>query len=238
MTDFFSADLHLGHFNIIKYCNRPFSSIEEMDKTIIDNINSKVGRSDRLFCLGDFCFKSQASSYLNKIVCKNVWLIKGNHDYKPRVEDGFAQVLDYYEQKYDIGGLHKKRVIMFHYPILEWNQWYRGSYMLFGHVHGKKNWRYKNQYGLDVGVDSHSFSPLSFDEVHKIMQSKSVKDPILIPDNIRKSLSEIMDNDDIEQWWVNPIDIFEGQSPRDIFLDGQESRIWQIISMVRSGHPL
>lgn len=175
--DFFSADLHFGHFNIIEYCNRPFTSSEEMDTTIIDNINAKVGKSDRLFCLGDFCFKSQASDYLKRIVCKNVWLIKGNHDYKPSQKDGFAQVLDYHEEKYDIGEKHKKRVVMFHYPILEWNQSFRGSYMLFGHVHGNRNKQYQNQYGLDVGVDSHSFSPLSFDDIHEIMKSKNVKLP-------------------------------------------------------------
>jgi calcineurin-like phosphoesterase family protein len=53
---FVTADLHLNHCNIIKYCNRPFKTVEEMNKTLINNWNSKVTKEDVVFHLGDFCF--------------------------------------------------------------------------------------------------------------------------------------------------------------------------------------
>lgn len=80
---YFTADLHLNHENIIKYCNRPFNSVEEMNKTIIDNINTTVGQNDTLYILGDFCWGKRfetACDFLEKIECRNVKLLYGNHD--------------------------------------------------------------------------------------------------------------------------------------------------------------
>ena len=49
---FFTSDLHLGHENCIRLCNRPFSSIEEMDETLIENWNRKVTGKDTVYILG------------------------------------------------------------------------------------------------------------------------------------------------------------------------------------------
>lgn len=53
---FFTSDTHFWHENIIKFCNRPFSSVEEMNDTIIENWNKVVGENDIVFHLGDFVF--------------------------------------------------------------------------------------------------------------------------------------------------------------------------------------
>ncbi|OUN81344.1 hypothetical protein B5G06_10770 [Flavonifractor sp. An52] len=50
---FFTSDLHLGHENCIRLCNRPFSSIEEMDETLIENWNRKITGKDTVYILGD-----------------------------------------------------------------------------------------------------------------------------------------------------------------------------------------
>lgn len=87
----FTSDYHLGHANIIKYCNRPFKDLEQMNKMIIHNHNARVKPEDIVFFLGDFCFHNseggkdgegvgeKADSYLEKLNGKFVF-ISGNHD--------------------------------------------------------------------------------------------------------------------------------------------------------------
>ena len=53
---FFTSDTHFNHANIIKFCERPFGSIEEMNEALIANWNRVVGKDDIVFHLGDFCF--------------------------------------------------------------------------------------------------------------------------------------------------------------------------------------
>jgi len=92
----FISDCHFGHENVIKYCSRPFASIDEMDAAIIDNINKLVKKDDILYDLGDFCFgKHRTKMYADQIRCRNHVLILGNHDYKNTslyVGQGFAWV--------------------------------------------------------------------------------------------------------------------------------------------------
>ena len=66
---FFTSDLHLGHENCIRLCNRPFSSIEEMDETLIENWNYKVTGKDTVYILGDLIYRSQKppEEYLRRV---------------------------------------------------------------------------------------------------------------------------------------------------------------------------
>ena len=78
----FSADFHFGHSNIIRYCDRPFASATEMDEAILDRVNESVTADDELYFLGDFCIGGPkvAGAYRQKIRCKKVYFILGNHD--------------------------------------------------------------------------------------------------------------------------------------------------------------
>lgn len=81
----FTSDLHFGHENIIKYCNRPFINAVEMNRILINNINERVHSNDDLYILGDFVLikdnsKELALEMFNSINCRNKYLIKGNHD--------------------------------------------------------------------------------------------------------------------------------------------------------------
>src|ERR1700740_2733163 len=51
----FTADFHLGHANIIRYCSRPFATVDEMDQAILERLNTCVKVHDILYFLGDFC---------------------------------------------------------------------------------------------------------------------------------------------------------------------------------------
>lgn len=184
---YFTADLHAGHTNILRYCKRPFASVEEMDATMIANINAKVGIKDTLYVLGDLAFRGASPKfYLDQIHCKDVRLIIGNHDagdhdldyYRARNNCGFYRVENYVQIRPKIDG-RKQLIILFHYPIQEWNGWHRGSWHLSGHTHSQNAWSHNNphQYILDVGVDCHNFMPLSLYDITALMAKKEWHDP-------------------------------------------------------------
>lgn len=82
MKTWFTADPHFGHKNIIEYCKRPFSSVEEMNKGLLHGINSTVGAGDRLVILGDVCMGKleESMSFLQRIEAEEIILVPGNHD--------------------------------------------------------------------------------------------------------------------------------------------------------------
>lgn len=51
--NFYTSDLHLGHANVIKFDNRPFANVDEMDQCIIIRWNERVSDDDTVFILGD-----------------------------------------------------------------------------------------------------------------------------------------------------------------------------------------
>jgi hypothetical protein len=72
----FTADFHFGHSNIIRYCNRAFRNVEEMDQTILERLNASVKANDILYFLGDFCIgsKVRALEHRKQIRCKKISL--------------------------------------------------------------------------------------------------------------------------------------------------------------------
>ena len=79
---FFTADEHYGHANIIRYCDRPFASVEEMDAEIIQRNNELVGPKDVVIHAGDFTLakKTIAENYIKLLNGTHIFL-KGSHDY-------------------------------------------------------------------------------------------------------------------------------------------------------------
>jgi calcineurin-like phosphoesterase family protein len=85
----FTSDFHLGHFNIIRYCNRPFVDTQEMNAVILERLNAAVKPNDVLYFLGDFCMggPKAVASFREQIACKTVHFIDGNHDKTARKDD-------------------------------------------------------------------------------------------------------------------------------------------------------
>ena len=135
--NFYISDTHFGHANIIRYDNRPFSTIAEMDKTLIDNWNKVVSTEDTVYILGDFSWYGEFDTrdVITKLNGRKV-LIKGNHD-KETVKSYyyFDKIVDYLEV-HDNG----TKVIMSHYPMPFWNGQFRDSVHLYGHVHNSHQW--------------------------------------------------------------------------------------------------
>ena len=174
----FTADTHFGHRNIIRYCQRPFASVEEMNETIIDNWNGVVGKDNVVFHLGDFSVGGSAewTSLLNSLNGR-IFLVLGNHDMN-NVDQGFMRRFENVSMQMLVS-IGKQRIYLNHYPFLCYGGAYRGTWQLFGHVHtcpcnsGLDNSRlemlFPTQY--DVGVDNNNYTPISFAEVEvKILE--------------------------------------------------------------------
>lgn len=165
MTVWFTADSHFSHRNIIKYCNRPFSSVAEMDETMIANWNDRVSQHDTVYHLGDFMFGKNQLRILQRLNGRK-HLILGNHDRDVSLADGWIWINHYAEVT-----CSKQHIVLFHYAMKVWNRSYYGSWHLFGHSHGTLP-DDSNSLSFDVGVDCHDFKPLSFEEVKQMMRPK------------------------------------------------------------------
>ena len=178
----FTADTHFGHKNIIKYANRPFDSIDEMDKTIINNWNNCVDENDKVYHLGDvaLCSPNKLRKILDQLNGK-IYLIKGNHE-KSALEckDRFEWVKDYHELMLNDpdGFKGKKLIVLFHYAMRVWNASHHGSLSLYGHTHGELEDEPK-LLSIDVGVDCHDFKPINYNDVKNIMSKKKWAPPKL-----------------------------------------------------------
>lgn len=163
----FTADTHFGHSNIIKYCKRNFHNIYEMDKAICNNINQKVKENDTLYHLGDFSF-GDPTPYRKDLQCKNIHLIKGNHDY--RIKDfillrNFLTVNDLLVIRE-----YSKIICLCHYAMKVWPHKHHGAYNLFGHSHGTL--ADPEPFSIDIGVDTNGFKPYSIKEVISMLDNK------------------------------------------------------------------
>ena len=178
---FFTADTHWGHRNIIKYCNRPFSSIEEMDDTLIANWNRVVGKDDIIFHLGDFAMGGSAEwSRLLQKLNGRIYLILGNHDMKA-IGAGFSRLEGVAMQM--IINFKGQRIYLNHYPFLCYGGAYRNTWQLYGHVHtctansGLDAPRLKMLMPMqyDVGVDNNNYTPVSYEQINRIIQKGSTR---------------------------------------------------------------
>ncbi len=169
MKRFFTADYHLGHFNIIKYCGRPFKTLEEMNETIIRNHNERVKEGDEIYYIGDFCFKNslggkpgegtpnKASEYLKRLNGRFIF-IKGNHD-----RNNSLKIITE-SASINYGG---KRVYLVHNPDFVSTDY---DINFVGHIH--QHWKFKRiRRGeritdcINVGVDVNDFKPKTFEEL-------------------------------------------------------------------------
>lgn len=133
--NYYIADLHFGHTNVIRFDNRPFKDTKEMEEELIRRWNDRVTAGDTVYILGDFCWRPGNAwiPLVQRLNGRKV-LIRGNHD--PKKIDGklrkmFDDIKDYKEIT-DNG----RKICMSHYPILFYNHSFSSkTYMLCGHVH-------------------------------------------------------------------------------------------------------
>lgn len=135
MKTLFIADPHFGHANIMRHSKRNFTSVEEMDEVMIKNWNSVVSNDDHIWILGDFCYKSGRSplDYLKALNGAKHFIV-GNHDSHLLNQTPCRRLLESIDQIKSIE-VDKKRIILCHYPMVEWEGYFRGALHFYGHIH-------------------------------------------------------------------------------------------------------
>ena len=166
---YFTADLHLGHANVIQHCNRPFETADEMDTAIINIWNETVRSDDEVYILGDLTMRpaSEAHEYLNRLSGRK-YFIRGNHDRFLKnyelYETDFEWIKNYYVLRFE-----GRSFVLFHYPIMEWDGFFRDAIHLYGHVHNSQTSSLRLAYldglAFNVGVDVNGFRPIGIYEI-------------------------------------------------------------------------
>ncbi len=170
----FSSDSHFMHANIIKYCNRPFDSVSQMDDALLSKWNEVVSTDDLVFYLGDFSMSKEAyTKILPQLNFKKMIFILGNHDRKNALGD-----IERF--KHLTIGYNAKKYFLTHRPIDAHDEYPT----ICGHVHEKwkilktgdkirefsrvtnltREMELKHNI-INVGADVHNFYPISIDEV-------------------------------------------------------------------------
>lgn len=205
---FFTSDTHYNHANICSATTkwdvndgyaRLFDSLDQMNTALVDNINNKVGENDILVHLGDWSFGGFEfiTEFRNRILCKNVHLVLGNHDHhiennKEGVQELFSSIQHYAEldvRRYpNRATVEKFRFMCMHYPIASWKDMNQGVIHLHGHVHLPANLRIADGRAMDVGVDGNDLKPISLDEVISLMKDREVKKLALPKDHHEKRI--------------------------------------------------
>ena len=187
-----TADLHLGHGNIIRYCKRYFCTTNEEkslieqnikfkvnrdtinyhDSYILDKINKQVAHDDVLIIAGDYCFGRElyntAKYYRERIVCKNIFLVYGNHD-EECIDDFFSYSNNLLRIK--VNGI---KFLISHSAFAIWEDMHKGCINLYGHSHTTAekglDKLFPERRSGDVGIDNAKlilgeYRPFTFDEI-------------------------------------------------------------------------
>ena len=165
---FFTADTHFGHKNILKLCNRPFETIEEMNETLIENWNHRVSGMDTVYIVGDMFFRCSDSEAILRRLKGKKRLIVGNHDSSWMNKVDLNRYFVSVDRLLEISD-GKHALTLCHYPLLTWNH-AKKSYMIHGHIHADTSADYfplicNRSNVLNAGVDINGFMPVSFDEL-------------------------------------------------------------------------
>lgn len=167
---YFSSDWHLGDKECISYGDRPFQSVKEMNRIIIDNMIAPLKKGDTLYFLGDLSWSNEVTEeFFNKfpLNVNFVW-VKGNHD-NNFTKRGVEQV------KFKEIRLNDRLVTLCHYPLCVWNESYKNSWDLYGHVHKKQTNNMYKSVGkqLNVNCEYHNFKPWTEKEIEIYMDNMS-----------------------------------------------------------------
>jgi len=140
MKTWVTSDLHFGHKNIMTFCRQSRArfnlDLAYMNEAMVKEWNDLIAPEDTVYILGDVAFlpAPKATEYMMRLNGNKI-LVEGNHDRKLLQDEGFRNCFVEVHKYLDIN-YNGTKVVMFHYPIAEWDQMHRGAVHLHGHLHG------------------------------------------------------------------------------------------------------
>lgn len=163
------SDLHFGHRNCINFDHRPFLDVGEMDNILIKLWNSRVDEDDNVYIIGDFAYRNEKTAdwYLRQLKGRK-HLVVGNHDGETlKNEKAMAYFESVDKMMHVTDG--DKQISLCHFPIAEWNGYHRGSWHVYGHIHGRKDETYEfmktKERALNAGCMINNYTPSSINEL-------------------------------------------------------------------------
>jgi calcineurin-like phosphoesterase family protein len=164
--NYYTSDLHLGHANIIRFCNRPFENLDAMNEALIANWNARVTPRDTVYIIGDFMYRigDEAELLLGRLRGQK-HLILGNHDSawtkKVPLEKYFQSVA-----RLSVINTGFCKATLCHYPMMS----FEGRFLIHGHIHNQTNDTYwpllrTMENALNTSVEVNDYRPVSFDEL-------------------------------------------------------------------------
>lgn len=176
MNVFFTSDEHYGHRNIIDYCKRPFSCVEEMEEGLVGRHNSVVRPGDLVYHVGDMFWRplglEGALRIMNRLNGMHFYVL-GNHEevmkWNPELQSRFIWVRE--RTKIRPNGGAPSGIVLDHFAGRVWDGSTHGSWQLYGHTH---NVLEEEPYLLscDVGVDAWDYTPVSLEQLNTKMADK------------------------------------------------------------------
>ena len=166
---YYIADTHFGHANVIRHDSRPFSNIEEMDRTLIENWNARVTDKDDIYIVGDFIYRGthEPEWYLKQLKGRKHFII-GNHDGAVlKSKEALKQFVDIDKMMHVTDG--GNQICLCHFPIAEWNGFYKGHYHIYAHIHNNTNdvYNFMKKYdrALNAGCMINNYMPVTLNDL-------------------------------------------------------------------------
>lgn len=206
---FFISDTHYHHEGICRATTtwsdsdkaRDFKSLQNMNDTIVKNINNLVGKDDILFHLGDWSFGGfeKIAEFRSKLNVSDIRIVLGNHDHhilnnKENIRTIFSEVYEgIVNMRLSVEQPDKSTkkyfFVMSHYPIASWENMDRKWMHLHGHVHLPPHQKLGRGKSMDVGIDgSENFEPYNVIDIIDILREQPIKHLILPSDHHTKEL--------------------------------------------------